>query len=113
MIYLFATFATYRIAFMIVNEAGPFGLAERLRTFIFNHTEAGSLWQEGMSCIKCVSWWVAWLVAGLLRPSSFFEFVIFSQGLAGAAVLVHSVLLYLEMMPMVKTMAEVMRSNEE
>ena len=109
---ILAIFATYRVAYMVVNEAGPFGLAERLRTFIFERTEASSLWQEGINCIYCVSWWVAWPAAGLLRPSNVLEFILLAQGLAGLVILAHVVIEYLKMMPHVRLMAE-MRSVKE
>ena len=107
--YLLAPFAVYRLAYMAVFESGPLGLAERLRTFVFERTDASSRWQEGISCIKCVSWWVAWVVAGLLRPSNVLEFVLLSQSLAGVAIVIHYVIKYLEMIPMVRTMAEIMK----
>ncbi len=107
MIYLLAIFATYRIAYMATREAGPFGLAERLRTFVYERTEANSLWREGIDCIYCVSWWVAWPAAGMLRPSNVLEFVLFAQGLAGLAVLVYVAIEYLKMMPHVTMLAEI------
>ena len=107
MIYVLTIFATYRIAYMMTRESGPFGLAERLRTFIYERTEVGSIWREGIDCIYCVSWWVAWPVAGILRPSNILEFVLFAQGLAGLAVLVYVVIEYLKMMPHVTMLAEI------
>jgi len=112
MIYALAAFATYRIAYMVVNEAGPFGLAEMFRTWVYGRTEDGSLWQSGLACIKCTSWWVAWVVSGLLRPSNVIEFLLFSQGVAGLAILVHHTVVYLEMIPQAKVMAELMNIKE-
>lgn len=112
MIYVLAIFATYRVAHMVVNEAGPFGLAEWLRTFIFERTNANSLWQEGINCIYCVSWWVAWPVAGMLRPSNILEFILLAQGLAGLVALVHVAIDYLRKMPHVRMLAEMQSMKE-
>lgn len=81
---LVAALATLRVALMISQEEGPFGLFTRLRGALDpdQRTWVG----RGINCAWCVSFWAAWPVLALaLDPWGLF----FVQGLAlsGAVVL--------------------------
>ena len=67
-----ATLATYRLTFMLNNEAGPADIFGRLRTRIGvkydEHSNPyGTNWvADGVLCFMCLSVWVAFGVAALV-----------------------------------------------
>ena len=70
---LLAILATYRVAYLITSEDGPFEIATRVRSLFGQRTWVG----RGFHCVLCVSfwlsliptilfvwlWWLAWPVA--------------------------------------------------
>lgn len=64
-----AILATTRLAKLISEEAGPWRLAERLRSWVAARYGLDSWQFEGVSCPLCVSFWLAWGVALLPRPA--------------------------------------------
>jgi hypothetical protein len=68
-----AIFATYRLAFMVAREEGPFDVFDRLRKRAMDglptrvsHNRVTPHWiARGLACPLCVSWWLA-LPAGLI-----------------------------------------------
>lgn len=64
---LLTALAALRIARLITAEAGPWRLAERLRTAAYDRY-GGSSWQvDGLNCVHCVSFWAALALACLPR----------------------------------------------
>lgn len=62
---LLAIGATFRTAYLVVHERGPWGTSERLRSWVVNRY-GGKSWQaEGIGCMLCVSFWAALFWGGL------------------------------------------------
>ncbi|MFN8504447.1 hypothetical protein [Kouleothrix sp.] len=60
---LLTALAALRLARLITAETGPYRLAERLRTAVYDRY-GGSSWQfTGISCPHCVSFWLALALA--------------------------------------------------
>ena len=63
---LLASFAVYRVAYMIAREEGPFDMFDRLRLSVSrlpaktsgNRTRPHWI-QRGLGCPLCISWWLA------------------------------------------------------
>lgn len=55
-----ASLATWRISLLFVKDAGPFAIFETLR-----YLAKDSQWGELLSCVRCTSFWMAWVVLGL------------------------------------------------
>ena len=74
---LILSLATFRIASLLVNEEGPFGIFVRLRGAVgvtvnqYHQEEATTFWGELFTCIWCMSVWVGcgWTLAHLLFPA--------------------------------------------
>ena len=77
--------AVYRLTRMGTLEDGPFDVALKTRDFIYEKTEPGSVWQRGIECPYCFSFWVSgvlffmpWVVVHILGVagaiSLFFDF---------------------------------------
>jgi len=63
---LMAVFATYRVAYMITSEEGPFGLAAGFRSLFdrFGRDRRTSWLTNGVNCVLCVSFWLALIPTG-------------------------------------------------
>lgn len=57
---LVLVFATWRVSLLLVKDEGPFSIFETLR-YVVRDTQAGVL----LACVRCTSFWVAWVVLGL------------------------------------------------
>lgn len=83
-----AILATYRVAFLVTSEEGPFGMAQAFRD-LFNKADG---WiRNGVHCVLCASFWLSLIPAlGLgwswkLWPS---EVALLWLGIAGGVVVV-------------------------
>lgn len=85
---LLAALAAWRIARMMVVETGPLGAFERLRFEVAKHTTPGGWIDEGFSCVLCVSFWAA-LILALLITDRRREFLVNWLGIAGGAAAIH------------------------
>lgn len=56
---ILAILATFRTAYLVVYEDGPWDAAVRLRSFFINRYGATSWQGKGIQCMLCVSFWVA------------------------------------------------------
>lgn len=65
---LLTALAALRLARLVTAETGPYRLAERLRSWVFARYGLGSWQWEGITCIHCVSFWLAVCLAWLPRP---------------------------------------------
>jgi len=54
-----AILATYRVAFLVTSEDGPFELATRFRALFGQRTWVG----RGFHCVFCVSFWLSMIPA--------------------------------------------------
>jgi hypothetical protein len=82
--WVFAAFATYRVARMLALEEGPFGLFDKMRDGA--ERAFGDSWLgRGLACPYCTGFWIA-LVAALAvtELASAFEFVMVWLSIAGA-----------------------------
>jgi len=79
---LVASFAVWRVSRMVTIEEGPFSVFSWLRGHIdpLQQTWIG----RGISCLPCVSFWLA-LIPALLLQLSVIEWI----GIAGAALLIN------------------------
>ena len=77
-----AALATWRLAFLLVRERGPRDVFGRLRRRVGNGI-AG----EMLSCVKCVSFWIAIPFAFFVR-GTWTELVVIWLALAGVAALI-------------------------
>jgi len=86
--FLLALLALYRLAHLLVVEDGPFLLAIRWRSWVCGQLDEWLC--DGVTCVWCASFWLAWLVAWLLPVSRYEDYVLNAWGLAGGALLLHS-----------------------
>lgn len=86
---LLAIGLVYRVAHATALEDGPFDVFSRLQAW----AGGGKNWVgRGLSCILCVSWWLAVpAVALFLWPTPLGDAVLIWGGIAGAVVVVHKV----------------------
>lgn len=78
--FVLATFAAYRLAYLVVRDEGPFSVFAWIRGRIDanQHTWIG----RGLNCLVCVSFWST-LIMALLLQASLLEWL----AMAGAIVL--------------------------
>lgn len=76
---ILSAFAVYGVTTIITEADGPFGIFYRLRQLE---------WLGALQCFMCTSVYVA-AVTSLFVASSLPEWVIFTFGLSGAAILAH------------------------
>lgn len=80
--------ATWRITHLLVSEDAPYSLAARFRNYIGIRYDmnskrvAGNELAKLFMCVWCLSVWVGWVLALLVRPRSIF----LARGLAYSAV---------------------------
>ena len=65
---LLTALAALRLARLVTVETGPYRLAERLRGWVFARYGLQSWQWEGITCIHCVSFWLAIGLAVLPQP---------------------------------------------
>lgn len=83
--------ATYRTAYLVVYEDGPWNAAQRLRSWVANHYGLKSWQHAGINCVYCVSFWVAlaWAAVALFGGAAGAVAVLW-WGAAGGALVVHA-----------------------
>lgn len=64
---LLTALGALRLARLVTRETGPYRLAERLRTAVYDRYGGRSWQMEGMTCVHCVSFWAALVLALLPR----------------------------------------------
>lgn len=93
--FLILTFAIFRLSSLLVYEAGPFRLFEKIRdlTGLTDESEPEGFFQEVFSCFDCMSVWVAIFVAPayLLFPEATVALTLFAA-LSGSSILVNKTL---------------------
>lgn len=65
---LLTALAALRLARLVTVETGPYRAAEWLRGWVFARYGMASWQWEGVTCIHCVSFWLAIVLAWLPRP---------------------------------------------
>lgn len=91
-IVLLAIFAVYRVAHMVVSEDGPFYLFARLRQAAHRTMDTRAQWvYEGITCVLCVSFWLAGVVSLLLWAAGWLTVPawLFWGGTAGGVLFIH------------------------
>lgn len=83
---LLAILASYRIAYLISTEDGPFDLATKLRGFVYARFGEDSWQFRGIDCPLCVSFWVALAMQWMPRRIQSW------LGVAGGVLVVHRAL---------------------
>lgn len=89
--------AVYRLAYMISQEEGPFGIFERLRiaggAYSFGEDGRPQGWiGRGLTCPLCVGFWLSGLVVILVLPSGWFTLVYWLAVAGGQTALERSTL---------------------
>lgn len=81
--FLILSLATFRIAYFLVEESGPWHVAEKLRELAGLRANEngwtdpnGGFWAQLLSCIYCTSVWVALLLTLLYLVSSGIAFMV-------------------------------------
>ena len=78
--WLILAVASWRLAYLLVRERGPFMVLAKMRT----HTSLGGL----LNCIACVSLWCAFALLGLwLTP---LRLVVYALAISGAGLMLAS-----------------------
>jgi hypothetical protein len=88
--------ATYRSAYLVVYERGPWALAEKLRSWVVKRYSPKSWQGEGIQCMLCVSFWLAlgWTVVALAMGALGIDALLLTWwGVAGLAMMLHVFLL--------------------
>jgi uncharacterized membrane protein YciS (DUF1049 family) len=75
---LVAVLATWRVSLLLVKDEGPFSVFETLR-YITRENQIGAL----LSCVRCTSFWVAWVILGLVYLGAWW--LLAGLALSGAA----------------------------
>lgn len=73
--FLIGSLATWRLTELFLDEAAPFGLAEKLRNYAATNAPNHPLIMElhkGLSCSWCLSVWLGWIVALLQKEKGWF-----------------------------------------
>lgn len=94
-ILILSVFAVYRVAHMVVSEDGPFYLFTRLRLVAHRTMDTRAQWvYEGITCVLCVSFWLAGLVTLILWLGGWLPVPgwLFWGGTAGGALFLHKFL---------------------
>ena len=84
LMFVLAALATHRVSFMVSSEEGPFGVFTKLRGALDpdQRTWVG----RGLNCIKCISFWVGWIVAAFLPQSGWASYIVTALALSSAAI---------------------------
>lgn len=82
LVFLIAVLATHRVSRMIAIEEGPFSMFSWIRGKL--DADQKTWLGRGISCIACVSFWVAGIIA-LLIGASWLEWL----GIAGGVVVIN------------------------
>ena len=97
--FIVASIATWRITHMIREEQGPFDIIRRFRDVFIKETKSGTetRWVIGelISCFFCLSVWVA-AVFAILLSSGIVNFLLYTCGISGVAILLNTFFLYFE-----------------
>lgn len=83
--FLIAALATWRLAYLVVHDEGPFSLMTKLRGRL--DPDQRTWIGRGVNCMVCVSFWLAWPVLGLLIVPWGWA-VVWGLALSGAVVLI-------------------------
>lgn len=86
-----ATLATFRIAFMIANEEGPFAVFNSLRTFVYRR-KRGTWLDRGVNCVACLSFWCSWLVSLLIPVANWQDYVLYSLSVSCGCLILHKII---------------------
>lgn len=92
--FLLGAMAVWRVAVMVTEEEGPFGVFEWIRKHVdyYQHTWLG----RGLNCMWCVSFWIgqgASGVWGYLTGASAVFAILVGLALSTGAILLHRVML--------------------
>ena len=80
-----AAFATWRLAFLVAREEGPWGVFGRVRRFVGLRVPGGLF-----TCVKCVSMWIAMPFAVFVH-CAWPEVIVVWLALAGVSALIDEV----------------------
>lgn len=109
--FVLVTLATYRLAHMIADERGPADVFHKLRTAVYKrwpdkaytiskpewvasvttgtYPPTQPSWQfDGITCIDCMSFWLAWLTA-LAIPFTGIDYIIHALAVSAVCVLIN------------------------
>ena len=79
--FILAALATWRLAFLIVREDGPWEVFSRIRRRFIN-----AFWGELFSCVKCLGMWIA-IPFAFFVEGNWVELVVIWLALSGVTAL--------------------------
>ena len=85
---ILAILATYRISRLIIGEAGPFDIFEKIRGFVMKKYDPNHWLYNGIGCPLCVSFWIAGLTAVYTAPTIHY-WPLHWLGIAGAVTIIY------------------------
>ena len=95
LLFITSVFATLRISVALGRESGPFGIFEKFRTAVSNRLSFNHWLAVGIGCPKCISFWIASILAIGVSPATVPAFIVDWLAIAGGAyVLIELIQLY-------------------
>lgn len=92
-----AILANWRLAYMLTQEAAPFGLLTKLRWYIGAHPSACGEQAAARNitnvfcCVRCMSVWTALIIGGLLLIPNLY-IIIYVLALSAGAIILQKVI---------------------
>lgn len=91
--FVIGVLAVYRVAVMVSSEKGPFAIFEGLRNAAakaFPPKDGKQHWiDQGVNCPLCISFWLGFAAAPVVRPQSVYEFIVVALAISGGVVVIH------------------------
>lgn len=91
--FVIAILAVYRVALMVSSEKGPFAIFEGLRGAVakaFPPKDGKQHWlDQGINCPLCISFWLGFAAAPIVRPAGIYEFIVIALAISGGAVVIN------------------------
>lgn len=101
---LILSLATFRVALLLSEDDGPFGVNRKLRHWLSRKSRTSAAVRKsevakGIRCVRCNGWWVALLLAGYASTHDNLswwmtvagDFLILSAALSAAAILINRI----------------------
>jgi len=95
--WLLAVLATYRLALLLAEDEGPFGIFRRVRARLGGYDygpdgQPDTLWGRGSRCALCIGMYIAAMTAlWIVQPRTVSEFMIAWLGIAGGQAFLHRI----------------------
>lgn len=84
--WFFISLAVWRAARMIVGERGPFDIFQRMRDTIATAKGLPAWFQDGTTCIACISFWLA-MPPAIVASRNLAEVVVYTLSISAVSVI--------------------------